>query len=122
MNTINWTGIYPALLTPFDAFDNIDFNMFERNLEAQIEAGIDGIVLGGSLGEASTLASEEKKHLLICANEVIKNKLPVIFGIAEQATKEAITAAQNAEKDGADGLMLLPPMRYKADEKETVEY
>lgn len=122
MNTINWKGIYPALLTPFDAFDNIDFKIFEKNLDAQIEAGIDGIVLGGSLGEASTLHQEEKKNLLMCANEVVKNRLPVIFNIAEQATKEAVKAAQNAEIDGADGLMLLPPMRYKADEKETVEY
>jgi len=122
MNTINWKGIYPALLTPFDASDNIDFLMFEKNLKAQTEAGIDGIVLGGSLGEASTLIPEEKKHLLICANELIKNKIPIIFGIAEQATREAIQAVQNAEKDGADGLMLLPPMRYKADERETVAY
>jgi 4-hydroxy-tetrahydrodipicolinate synthase len=122
MNTVNWKGIYPALLTPFDADDNIDFKLFKKNLDAQIEAGIDGIVLGGSLGEASTLTNEEKKYLLICANEVVKNRLPVIFNIAEQSTREAVKSAQNAEKDGADGIMLLPPMRYKADERETLEY
>jgi 1-pyrroline-4-hydroxy-2-carboxylate deaminase len=122
MNTVNWKGIYPALLTPFDADDNIDFKLFKKNLDAQIEAGIDGIVLGGSLGEASTLTNEEKKYLLICANEVVKNRLPVIFNIAEQSTREAVKSAQNAEKDGADGIMRLPPMRYKADERETLEY
>lgn len=122
MITIKWEGVYPALLTPFDALDKIDFKLFEKNLEAQIEAGIDGAVLGGSLGEASTLSVEERKHLLVCAIGVVKNKVPVIFNIAEQATREAIKAAQSAEKDGADGLMLLPPMRYKADEEETIQY
>ena len=122
MNAVYWEGVFPALLTPFDASDKIDFTLFEKNMEAQINAGIDGVVLGGSLGEASTLSVEERKHLLICATQVAKNKIPVIFNIAEQATKEAIYAAQAAEKDGADGLMLLPPMRYKADETETLEY
>jgi 4-hydroxy-tetrahydrodipicolinate synthase len=122
MNTVQWKGIYPAMFTPFDAHDNIDFKLFEKNLDAQIEAGIDGLVLGGSLGEASTLTNEEKKHLLIYARELVKSRLPVIFNIAEQSTKEAVKCAQNAENDGADGIMLLPPMRYKADERETLEY
>ncbi len=122
MNTVNWQGIYPALLTPFNDNDCIDFKMFQNNLNAQADAGIDGAILGGSLGEARTLTNEEKKHLLICAKETVKGKIPVIMNIAEQATKKAVKAAQNAEMDGADGLMLLPPMRYKADERETVEY
>ncbi|HEX8333004.1 MAG TPA: dihydrodipicolinate synthase family protein [Segetibacter sp.] len=122
MITVNWQGVYPALLTPFDNNDAIDFKIFEKNLITQIEAGIDGVVLGGSLGEASTITNEEKKHLLIYAKEVGGQKLPVIMNIAEQSTKEAVRAAQNAEANGADGLMLLPPMRYKADERETIEY
>src|SRR3954464_7407560 len=121
MNTVYWQGIYPALLTPFNE-DAIDFQLFQKNLKAQIAAGIDGAVLAGSLGEASTLSAEEKKHLLICAKEAAGEKIPVIVNIAEQATKEAVKAAQNAEDSGADGLMLLPPMRYKADEMETVQY
>lgn len=122
MNTVKWKGIYPALLTPFDASDKIDFKIFEKNLDAQLRAGIDGIVLGGSLGEASTLNSQEKKELLICANEFLQGQLPVIINIAEKSTAEAIKCAQDAEKNGADGLMLLPPLQYKADERETMEY
>ena len=122
MNTIEWKGIYPALLTPFDANDQIDFKLFEKNLEAQIEAGIDGIVLGGSLGEASTLSNLEKRELLSQASKMVNNRLPVISNIAERSTAEAIKCAQNAEKDGADGIMLLPPLQYKADERETLEY
>ena len=122
MNTVNWQGVYPALLTPFKDDDTIDFNLFEKNLQFQMKAGIDAAVLAGSLGEASTLTAEEKKHLLICAKETAGDKIPVIMNIAEQSTREAVKAAQSAEDNGADGLMLLPPMRYKADERETVEY
>ena len=122
MKALKWEGIYSALLTPFDSEDNIDFKIFEGNINAQVDAGIHGLVLGGSLGEASTLTYEEKRDLLICAKRLVQNKLPVVLNIAEQSTREAINAAQNAEINGADGLMILPPMRYKADESETVEY
>jgi 4-hydroxy-tetrahydrodipicolinate synthase len=122
MNTITWTGVYPAMLTPFTPDDTIDFRMFEKNIAAQLNAGIDGIILAGSLGEASTLDYEEKISLLIYATETLNGKIPVIMNIAEQSTKVAVKLAQDAEKNGADGLMILPPMRYKADDRETVTY
>ncbi|MEO6548066.1 MAG: dihydrodipicolinate synthase family protein [Ferruginibacter sp.] len=122
MITVKWQGVYPALLTPFTKEGTIDFDMFEKNILAQIAAGIDGAVLGGSLGEASTLTKEEIKALTIFAKKIVGNEFPIIVNIAEQATAEAVKAAVEAGKNGADGLMLLPPMRYKADEHETVEY
>jgi 1-pyrroline-4-hydroxy-2-carboxylate deaminase len=122
MNTITWTGVYPAMLTPFSPDDTIDYSMFEKNIAAQLNAGIDGIILAGSLGEASTLDYEEKISLLIYAAETLNGKIPVIMNIAEQSTKVAVKLAQDAEKNGADGLMILPPMRYKADDRETVTY
>src|SRR5688572_1808300 len=122
MNTVKWQGVYPALLTPFKNDDTIDFGMFEKNLAAQIKSGIDGAVLGGSLGEASTLTKEEIKSLIVCAKEVAGESIPVIVNIAEQSTTEAMKCAIDAQQHGADGLMLLPPMRYKADERETVQY
>ena len=119
---INWSGIYPAVLTPFKKNDSIDFEMFAVNLDAQLKAGVDGIVLAGSLGEASTLDNEEKVRLLVFTKKQVNGKVPVILNIAEQSTRIAVLAAQDAEKNGADGLMLLPPMRYKADERETVQF
>lgn len=119
---INWTGIYPAVLTPFKEDESINFEMFARNLDAQLQAGVDGIVLAGSLGEASTLDNEEKIQLLQFAKKQVNGKVPVILNIAEQSTRIAVLAAQDAEKNGADGLMLLPPMRYKADERETIQF
>jgi len=117
-----WQGVYPAMLTPFRPDDTIDFDMFTLNLNAQLDAGIDGVVMGGSLGEASTLLNEEKTELLRHCKQTMNRQVPAIVTIAEQSTRAAIQVAQSAEKNGADGLMILPPMRYKADERETVQY
>jgi Dihydrodipicolinate synthase/N-acetylneuraminate lyase len=122
MKKNQWKGIFPALLTPFTAQDQIDYQMFEKNLEVQIEAGITGIVLGGSLGEASTLSGTEKRELLKEAAKMVNKRIPVISTVAEKSTTDAIACARNAEADGADGLMMLPPLQYKADDKEIVTY
>jgi len=118
----NWVGVYPALLTPFNKNEEIDFDLFAKNLKAQTEAGVDGIVLGGSLGETSTLLNSEKNELVVYSKELLGDQLPVIVNIAEQSTKAAVQAAHEAEKNNADGLMLLPPMRYNADARETLAF
>ncbi|QDK78450.1 dihydrodipicolinate synthase family protein [Spirosoma sp. KCTC 42546] len=120
--SVNWEGVYPALLTPFTADDQLDLPLFEKNLQAQLDAGVHGFIIGGSLGEASTLLNDEKIELLKSGLAVSDGKVPVLINIAEQATKQAIARAQEAEANGADGLMLLPPMRYPADARETVTY
>lgn len=120
--TVNWEGVYPALLTPFTADDQLDLSLFKLNLQAQIDAGVQGVILGGSLGEASTITPEEKLQLLQAALDVTDGQIPVIVNIAEAVTSVAVKAAQDAEKAGADGLMLLPPMRYYSDPRETVEF
>ncbi|SFF05655.1 dihydrodipicolinate synthase family protein [Thermoflexibacter ruber] len=117
-----WKGVFPALTTKFTAGEQLDLPAFEKNLQAQLEAGVDGIILGGTLGEASTLSAEEKQTLVQFAIEKINGRVPVILNIAEGSTKVAIEVAQNAQKLGADGLMILPPMRYKSDHRETVAY
>ena len=117
-----WTGVFPALTTKFNANDSLDFKLFEKNLQAQLAAGVDGVILGGSLGEASVLSNDEKFELVKFTIEKVTGKVPVILNIAEGSTKEAVNLAVAAEKLGAKGLMLLPPMRYKSDHRETVAY
>lgn len=112
----------PAVTTKFTDNDELDLKTFELNINAQLEAGVHGIVLGGTLGEASTLLDEEKRLLTTATVDIVKGKVPVLINIAEQTTKGAILAAQKAEEDGAKGLMMLPPMRYKSGDRETVEY
>ncbi len=119
---INWEGVYPAATTKFTSDEQLDIKAFEHNLDVQINAGIDAIVLAGSLGEASTLSEEDKNTILAAALEVSNGRVPILMNIAEQRTTEAVRLAQQAEKRGAHGLMLLPPMKYNPGPRETVTY
>lgn len=120
--SINWTGVFPALTTKFTADDKLDLPLFEKNLNAQLAAGVNGIVLGGTLGEASVLTTAEKEQLVKFAVEKSSGKVPVVLNIAEGSTREALQQAQYAKAWGAKGIMMLPPMRYKSDHRETVTY
>jgi dihydrodipicolinate synthase/N-acetylneuraminate lyase len=117
-----WQGVFPALTTKFTSNDELDFTLFQKNLEAQIKAGVNGLVLGGSLGEASVLTTTEKEQLVKFTIEKVAGKIPVVLNIAEGSTKEALKQTAFASGWGARGLMLLPPMRYKSDHRETVAY
>lgn len=117
-----WKGVMPAVTTKFTDDDQLDLVMFQKNIKAQLDAGVHGIVLGGTLGEASTLLEDEKRVLTRETVSIVNGGVPVLINIAEQTTKGAIRAAQLAYEDGANGLMMLPPMRYKADDRETVAY
>jgi len=122
MATLSWQGVFPALTTPFTADDQLDLPIFVTNLHAQLAAGVSGVIVGGSLGEASTLTDNERDTLLREALDHVVGAVPVVLGIAEGATAAAIRQAERAAALGVAGLMLLPPMRYKADPRETVEY
>jgi len=122
MAQFKWEGIYPAMLSPFDENGNLDFDMFGKNIEAQLDGGVHGLIIAGSLGEASVLTTEEKYDLLTYALKLIGGRVPVLLNIAENTTAAAIKVAQTSEELGADGLMLLPPMRYRADDREAVAY
>ena len=117
-----WTGIFPALTTKFTKDDTLDLFLFKKSLEAQLHAGVSGIILGGTLGEASVLTLEEKETLVKTALEQVAGSLPVVLNIAEGSTAEAIRQARLAKQWGAQALMLLPPMRYRTDHRETVTY
>ena len=118
----NWQGVMPAVTTQFNSNDELDLDMFKVNIKAQLAAGVQGIVLGGTLGEASTLTEEEGRKLTRETVAIVAGKIPVLMNIAEQTTKAAIALAKSAKEDGASGLMMLPPMRYKASDAEIVHY
>src|SRR5579859_1657088 len=119
---INWNGVFPALTTKFTSDDKLDMKMFGINLDAQMDAGVKGVIIGGSLGEASTLTLAEKETLVKFSVERAAGRIPVLLNIAEGATAEAVRQARLAGQWGAKGLMLLPPMRYRSDSRETVTY
>lgn len=119
---IEWKGVFPALTTKFTSNDQLDLPLFEKNLNAQLQAGVNGIILGGTLGEASVLTTAEKEDLVKFTVGKCAGKVPVLLNIAEGSTTEALQQAAYAEAWGAKGLMILPPMRYKSDQRETVTY
>ncbi len=120
--SIDWKGVFPAITTKFTDKDQLDLVLFEKNLNAQLDAGVNGIILGGTLGEASVLSNSEKEILVKFTIEKVAGRVPVVLNIAEGSTREALQQAAYAQAWGAQGIMLLPPMRYKTDHRETVAY
>lgn len=119
---VAWKGVYPAVTTKFKENGELDIPNFLRNIQAQIDAGVDGIIVGGSLGESSTLTHEERLELLRVVLDHTKGSIPVLMNIAEGATRSAIRLAKQAREVGAHGLMLLPPMMYKPTPGETIHF
>lgn len=119
---LDWKGVFPAVTTKFTASDELDLELFGINLSAQIEAGVSGIIIGGSLGESSTLTNAELERLVTAGLKVAAGRVPVVVNIATGATREAVELALRMKDNGADGLMLLPPMRYRSTVTETVQF
>ena len=116
-----WTGVFPAVTTKFNADESLDIAGTVNHIKWQLECGADGIIVCGSLGEASTLTADEKIAILKAAKEVAGSK-PVLLTVAEDSTRAACAVAQAAHAAGADGIMLLPAMRYVSDERETINH
>ena len=119
---VNWTGVFPAVATQMNENGSIDFDMTAHQIEALIKAGVDGLVMLGSVGENAALEPEEKIAVLKLAVEVTNGRIPVLSGVAENSTQAAIRYVQKCEELGADGLMLLPGMIYTADPRENIEH
>jgi 4-hydroxy-tetrahydrodipicolinate synthase len=115
-----WSGIFPAVTTKFDAEDRLDRTEMERCFGLQIEAGCDGLIVCGSLGEGPMLSHDEKLEVLAIAKSVAGGR-PVLLTVNEAATREATALARRAAKAGADGLMVVPSPIYHTDPDETVD-
>ena len=114
-----WTGVYPAVTTKFTIQDMLDHKEMERCFALQIEAGVDGLIVNGSLGEGPLLSHEERLAVLKTALGVAGKK-PVLMTVAEAATRDAAALGVKAAKAGAAGLMVVPSTIYHTDATETV--
>lgn len=115
-----WAGVFPAVTTKFTADDALDHAEMERCFALQMDAGCDGLIVGGSLGEGPMLSPEEKLAILKTAQRAAGGK-PVLMTVNEASTREAQTRAREAAKAGADGLMVVPSMVYHTNHRETVD-
>ncbi len=119
MDQKDWAGIFPAITTPFTADLSVDYETFAAQARWLVECGCNGIVALGSLGEAPALTRDEKLELLKRARQSLDGKAPVIAGISAFSTVEAVWLAKQAHRMGVDGLMVLPPLVYQGDWRET---
>lgn len=118
----HWSGVFPACTTQLKKDQSLDLPATARHLEAIIASGVSGLIMCGSLGENQTLAPDEKRAVVSCAVETARGRVPVLSGVAESSTTAAIRYVRDVEKLGAGGVMLMPPMSYKGDPRETVTY
>jgi dihydrodipicolinate synthase/N-acetylneuraminate lyase len=116
-----WTGVYTAITTKMDARQEVDLAGVRADVTFQIEAGVDGIICCGSIGEASTLTADEKMAIACAVKEAAGGR-PVLLTVAEDSTRAAAKLAERAAAAGMDGLMLLPAMRYVSDRRETIQH
>lgn len=122
MSSIQWRGVFPALTTKFTASDGIDWAAMEKHLAFQLDAGVHGLIILGSLGENATLSFDEKLEMVRFFAGAERRGRPLVACIAESSTREAKAFARGAADAGAEGFMLLPPMRYPSDRRETIAY
>jgi 4-hydroxy-tetrahydrodipicolinate synthase len=122
MGQPSWRGVYPALTTKFKPDSSLDFEAMAGHLEWQLSAGVDGIIILGSLGENSTLTSAEKHEMMAFFQREVAGRVPLLACVAESSTQAAVDMVERGEELGLDGYMLLPPMRYPSDRRETLVY
>jgi 4-hydroxy-tetrahydrodipicolinate synthase len=120
MAAIDWAGVYPAATTQYRADLSVDIAQTQAVQDALIRDGVHGLVLMGTVGEGNSLLAQEKRDVLKASAEVAARRVPVITGVSEMTTPLAVAFARDAEKLGADGLMVLPSMVYVPTEEELI--
>ena len=120
--TDRWTGVFPAVTTKFKDDFSLDHHEMERHFNFQIDSGVHGIIVTGTLGENGSLTADEKQEVLKIAVSVSDGRVPVLAGVAENTTAAACRVVETASRNGADGFMLLPAMLYAADRRETLTH
>jgi len=119
---IPWKGVFPAATTAFARDQTVNLAGTAAHCDAMVRAGMHGLVLLGTVGENHSLEYPEKLDVLRAAVDAAGGRVPVLAGVAQNTTAQACRFARDAERIGADGLMVLPAMVYKADPRETVAH
>jgi 4-hydroxy-tetrahydrodipicolinate synthase len=118
MTTVNWHGVIPAATTQFAEDLSIDLDATQKIVDTPVKEGVHGLIAMGTVGENNSLLTAEKRLVLEAIVDVVAGRVPVITGVSELTTELAESYAADAEKIGADGLMLLPAMVYVPSEAE----
>jgi 1-pyrroline-4-hydroxy-2-carboxylate deaminase len=117
-----WTGVLVAMTTPFDPDGAIDLPAFRKHARWLVERGVDGLIVGGSLGEGSSLSPDERESLVSALAQDLPDGVPLIAAVAGLTTGNAVDQARRAAAAGAHGLLVLPPYVYHGDRRETIAH
>lgn len=120
--TVNWHGVYPAAITHFHDDDSLDIPSTLKHLDVMLDAGVHGLIMLGSVGENAVQDPSEKREVLRQVVRHVNGRVPVLSGVAENSTRMACRFSEDAAKLGADGLMVLPAMIYKAGGREAMAH
>jgi dihydrodipicolinate synthase/N-acetylneuraminate lyase len=118
----DWGGVFPAVTTQFHRDQSLDLEATARHIDVLLQSGVRGLVMLGSLGENNALEPDEKRRVMQMVVETVAGRVPVLSGVSESSTASACRYARDMEALGANGLMLLPAMSYKADPHETMTH
>lgn len=122
MKDIIFKGVGTAIATPFDEYDNINFDAFKKLVEFQIENGVEAIIVCGTTGEASTMSQEEKQELIKYCVKVVNKRIPVIAGIGSNNTKAVVENEKFAQSIGVDGLLAVTPYYNKTTQNGLIAH
>jgi dihydrodipicolinate synthase/N-acetylneuraminate lyase len=117
-----WSGVFPAITTQMRKDGSLDLDATAKHAEALMESGVTGMIFLGSLGENQALTPEEKRRVIQAMVSAVSGRIPVLSGVAESSTGEAVRYVRDCEELGLDGFMLMPAMLYKGDRRETITH
>ena len=112
-----FSGLMPAMVTPFDERGEVDLAATEAVVERLIEARVNGISPLGSTGEASHLTGEERKHFAEEVGRIVGGRVPLLIGVGASGTREAIELSRHAQSVGADAVLVVSPFYWKVGEQ-----
>jgi 4-hydroxy-tetrahydrodipicolinate synthase len=117
-----WSGVFPAVTTKLGLDGVLDIPATQASIARLVDNNVSGIIVLPMLGENATMSRAEKDRVVSAAREVVSGRLPLLSGLAELSTDDAVAAARHYKKLGVEGLMTFPSLAYRTDRRETVEW
>lgn len=119
---MTWSGVFPAATTKMTASGELDLPAMQASIDRLVQNGVSGVIVLPMLGENAALTQAERDKVVPAAKEAVAGRVPLLSGLAELSTADAVAAAKNYRKLGAEGLMVFPSLAYRTDRRETIEW
>ncbi len=119
---MSWSGVFPAVTTKLKEDGGLDLAATQASIDRLIGGGVSGVVVLPMLGENAALAQSERDAVVSAAKEVVDRRVPLLVGLAELSTDDAVAAARHNQSLGAEGLMVFPSLAYRTDRRETIDW